>query len=112
MTSNWMSGAAGLGVGIALGQGLGGLTERMVRAWDIGPIRWAPPYSAPSATPPQRVEAVWPDVLTPAQAADYLQVQEDEVLYLLSDGTITGKQIHGEWRISRASIDTWLLSDD
>ena len=42
-----------------------------------------------------------PDVLTPAQAAELLQVSEDEVVELAEAGTLPGRRIGAQWRFSR-----------
>jgi excisionase family DNA binding protein len=52
-----------------------------------------------------------PDVLTPAQAATLLQVDEDAVLALAEDGTLPGRRIGEEWRFARAALVAWLSGD-
>jgi excisionase family DNA binding protein len=49
-----------------------------------------------------------PDVLTPQQAAELLQVTEDEVLALAKEGTLPGRQIGDHWRFSRPALIDWL----
>jgi len=49
-----------------------------------------------------------PDVLTPAQAADLLQVSEDEVVELAEAGTLPGRRIGDRWRFSRPALIAWL----
>ena len=49
-----------------------------------------------------------PDVLTPAQAATLLQVDEDAVLELAEDGRLPGRKIGEEWRFARAALVAWL----
>jgi excisionase family DNA binding protein len=49
-----------------------------------------------------------PDVLTPAQAAELLQVSEDEVVGLAEAGTLPGRQIGEQWRFSRPALIAWL----
>jgi excisionase family DNA binding protein len=49
-----------------------------------------------------------PDVLTPAQAAELLQVSEDEVAGLAEAGTLPGRQIGEQWRFSRPALIAWL----
>jgi excisionase family DNA binding protein len=48
------------------------------------------------------------DVLTLAQAAEYLQLPEDAVRAEAEAGRITGRQISGEWRFLRDTIIQWL----
>jgi len=49
-----------------------------------------------------------PDVLTPAQAADLLQVSEDEVVALAEQGTLPGRRIGRHWRFARPALIAWL----
>ena len=49
-----------------------------------------------------------PDVLTPAQAAELLQVAEDEVVALAEAGTLPGRKIGDDWRFSRPALIAWL----
>jgi excisionase family DNA binding protein len=48
------------------------------------------------------------DVLTPAQAAELLQVPEDEVIELAEAGTLPGRRIGDRWRFSRPALIAWL----
>ena len=49
-----------------------------------------------------------PDVLTPAQAAELLQVSEDEVVELAEAGKLPGRRIGERWRFSRPALIAWL----
>jgi excisionase family DNA binding protein len=49
-----------------------------------------------------------PDVLTPAQAAVLLQVDEDAVLALAEEGVLPGRRIGDDWRFARAALVAWL----
>ena len=49
-----------------------------------------------------------PDVLTPAQAAELLQVAEEEVVALAEAGTLPGRRIGAQWRFSRPALIAWL----
>ena len=49
-----------------------------------------------------------PDVLTPAQAAELLQVSEAEVEQLAEEGTLPGRRIGEHWRFSRPALIAWL----
>src|SRR3954453_6333932 len=49
-----------------------------------------------------------PDVLTPAQAAALLQVDEEAVLALAAEGPLPGRRIGDEWRFARAALVAWL----
>ena len=49
-----------------------------------------------------------PDVLTPAQAAELLQVSEEEVTQVAKAGTLPGRRIGEQWRFSRPALIAWL----
>jgi excisionase family DNA binding protein len=49
-----------------------------------------------------------PDVLTPEQAAEFLQVSEDEVVELAEAGKLPGRRIGERWRFSRPALIAWL----
>ena len=49
-----------------------------------------------------------PDVLTPGQAAELLQVPEDELLALAEAGSVPGRRIGDRWRFSRPALVEWL----
>jgi excisionase family DNA binding protein len=49
-----------------------------------------------------------PDVLTPTQAAELLQVPEDELLALAEAGSVPGRRIGEHWRFSRPALVAWL----
>ena len=48
------------------------------------------------------------DVLTPAQAAELLQVSEEELLELAEAGSLPGRRIGAQWRFSRPALIAWL----
>lgn len=50
----------------------------------------------------------WPDVLTPAQAAELLQVEEALVMQLAESGELPARKLGSEWRLSTAGLMTWL----
>jgi excisionase family DNA binding protein len=49
-----------------------------------------------------------PDVLTPTQAAELLQVDEEELLELAEAGSVPGRRIGERWRFSRPALIAWL----
>jgi excisionase family DNA binding protein len=49
-----------------------------------------------------------PEVLTPAQVAELLQVPEGAVLELAESGELPGRRVGEEWRFSRAAVLAWL----
>jgi excisionase family DNA binding protein len=50
----------------------------------------------------------FPEILTPEQAAEYLQLPADVVLSYLEQHKIPGVKIGNNWRIRRAMLDQWL----
>lgn len=51
-----------------------------------------------------------PAALTPAQAAELLQVDERLVVELAEAGELPGRLLGGHWRFSRAALLDWLAS--
>ncbi|MEY3867859.1 MAG: hypothetical protein RLZZ338_1750 [Cyanobacteriota bacterium] len=49
-----------------------------------------------------------PEILTPEQVAEYLQIERDEVINLLSSGKMPGNKIVGKWRIRKSKLDEWI----
>jgi excisionase family DNA binding protein len=51
-----------------------------------------------------------PEVLTPEEAAELLQVDPDVVLDLARGGGLPGRELGGEWRFARAALLAWLAT--
>jgi hypothetical protein len=47
----------------------------------------------------------WAELLTPEQVAEYLQMQPNEVIALLSSGEMPGSLIAGKWRIRKVIFE-------
>ena len=92
----WPGLAAGLGVGRILGDALSGTALR--RAWGL-----------PTFTQPAAIDRLPAAVMTPIQAAHYLQVTEVDVLQLIDQGELKAKRIGSKLRIAKANIDAWLV---
>jgi excisionase family DNA binding protein len=52
-----------------------------------------------------------PSVLTPTQAAELLQVEEDLVVQLAEAGELPGRCLAGQWRFSPPALLDWLAGD-
>jgi excisionase family DNA binding protein len=65
--------------------------------------------STPGIAAPQAGGGM-PDLMTPAQVAQRLGVEESDVLASLESGDLKGKKIGTQWRITRAAVDTFLAS--
>ena len=56
-------------------------------------------------------EAIAPmidDLLTARQLQDFLKVDRTTIYHMLQEGRLPGFKVGGQWRFSRADIDTWL----
>jgi len=84
------SAGAQLGVGLAMGQQMAGA---------IGAGRPAPGSVGGGH-----------ELLSPAEAANVLEVSENDVLAALAEGALKGKKIGTSWRITRSAIDEFLTS--
>lgn len=86
---------AGLGAGMAIAQqmtqGIAGATQQPQQ-----------PAGGPAGPAP--------DVMTPAQAAAYLQVTEADILQMIEEGTLKAKKIGSTFRISKTAVDEFLVS--
>jgi excisionase family DNA binding protein len=51
-----------------------------------------------------------PDVMSPAQAAGYLQVSEEDIMTMINEGQIKAKKIGSQFRISKGALDEFLKS--
>lgn len=51
------------------------------------------------------------EVLTPREAADYLNVHVRTIYRLAKIGGIPGRKVGGSWRFMRQALDEWLLGN-
>ena len=49
-----------------------------------------------------------PDLLSPKQLAEYLQLSQRTVYRLLERGDVPGVKVGGQWRFRKATVDEWL----
>jgi excisionase family DNA binding protein len=73
------------------------LVDRYLGAEDVAVGRAAP-------------ELRGPDVLTPAQLAELLQVDEKTVRSLAAAGDLPGRKVGRQWRFSRQAVLDWLAT--
>lgn len=66
----------------------------------------APPQQAPPQQVPQ--PAGTPDVMTPSQAAQILQVAEEDVVAAIEEGDLKARKIGRAYRISKAALEAFL----
>jgi excisionase family DNA binding protein len=50
------------------------------------------------------------EVLTLAEAAAYLRLSEPDVLQLVQEQALPGRQLRNEWRFLKAAIQHWLCT--
>jgi excisionase family DNA binding protein len=65
----------------------------------------APP---PQAAPPPAQSGGTPDVMTPAQAAEILQVSPEDVVAAIEAGDLKARKIGSAYRISKANLEEFL----
>jgi excisionase family DNA binding protein len=91
--------AAQLGAGLAMGQQIAGAMAAPQTTPAVGGV---PPVIAGAAGLPQ--------LLSPTEAAGALGVSEADVIAALTEGSLKGKKIGTQWRITRAALDEFLRS--
>lgn len=94
------SGGAGLTAGIGAGMGIGNaLSDALKQGGEAGAAAAGTP--APSGPPP---------IMTPSEAASYLQVAEEDVVAAIEAGQLKAKKIGNAYRISKEAVDEFLNS--
>jgi excisionase family DNA binding protein len=99
------SGGAGLTAGIGAGMGVGSVISSalsgMTGAGGAAAAAGQPPAGgAPSGAAPS--------VMTPAEAATYLRVSEEDVVAAITAGELKAKKIGNAYRISKEALDQYL----
>jgi excisionase family DNA binding protein len=94
------SGGAGLTAGIGAGMGIGNLMQQATSG-----MAQQQQGSAGGAA-----KTVWPDVMTPGEAASYMKVTEEDVMAAIKDKSLKAKKVGNAYRISKAVIDEYLAS--
>jgi len=87
---------AGLGAGMAIAQQM---TQSMMGAAQ---------QPAQPAAPTAPVGGKVPNIMTPAQAAAYLQVAEADIMAMINDGSLKAKKLGSTYRIAKAVIDEFM----
>lgn len=96
------AGGAGLTAGIGAGMGIGNaLSDALRRGGQAG--QPAGPREGPSA-------GGAPDVMTPAEAASFLRVAEEDVIAAIDAGQLKAKKIGKAYRISKEALEEFLNS--
>ena len=96
------------------------LITRLVADFDPDDPVWTRKVAGPTAS----AEAEWSvgqhsflpaselEILTPAQLATLLQVDEEAVVELAEKRELPGRKVGEEWRFSREAILAWLAEED
>jgi excisionase family DNA binding protein len=95
------SGGAGLTAGIGAGMGVGSVISSSLQGM-TGSGAGAP---SGGGTPPA---GGMPDVMTPAEAAAFLKVSEEDVIAAISAGDLKARKLGNAFRISREALQEFL----
>ncbi|MBP6473405.1 MAG: SPFH domain-containing protein [Chloroflexi bacterium] len=76
------------------------------QAWQQQQAQQQQPQAAPAAQP--AASSGTPDVMTPGQAAQILQVAEEDVIAAIQAGDLKAKKIGNAYRISKAALEEFL----
>jgi excisionase family DNA binding protein len=94
-------GLVGAGMGLGAGAGLGAaMASMMGQAMQAG--------KQPAQETPAGAPAAMPDVMTPAEAATYLRVSEEDVVSLIEKGELKARKIGTAYRISKEALNDCL----
>jgi excisionase family DNA binding protein len=91
------SGGAGLTAGIGAGMGIGGALQQSLAG-----------MGKPAGEAAAAAAAAMPEVMSPAEAATFLKVSEEDILASIKSGDLKAKKIGNAYRISKGSIETFL----
>ncbi len=103
------SGAAG-GAGTAAELAVGfGIAQQMMQQGMAGGAAIKPVgAAAPSVTPAPAPQAAPADLLSPAEVAKILGVQESDVMAIIESNELKAKKIGSMYRVTRAALDAYL----
>ncbi len=109
------SGGAGLTAGIGAGVGLANIMGQalqggMQNTVQGGQMQQATAAGAAAGAGAAAAGAAVPDVMSPAQAAAYLQVSEEDVMQMINEGQLKAKKIGSAYRIGKGTLDEFLKS--
>ncbi len=94
------SGGAGLTAGIGAGMGIGNLMGQALQ----GGIQNNSQGGAPAAG------ASMPNIMTPAEAAQFIKVTEADIMAAITDGSLKAKKVGSAYRISKDNLDAFMNS--
>jgi excisionase family DNA binding protein len=100
--ANNQSGGAGLTAGIGAGMGIGNLMGSALQGGMSG--------GSQAGGAGASKDSSMPDVMTPAEAASFLRVSEEDVLGAIKDGSLKAKKLGSAYRISKDAVEAFLKS--
>lgn len=93
-------GGAGLTAGIGAGMGIGNIMGQALQGG----------YQTPGGGAPAGGKATMPDVMTPAEAAQFMKVTEDDIMEAIKDKSLKAKKVGKAYRISKANLEEFMNS--
>jgi excisionase family DNA binding protein len=96
-------GGAGLTAGIGAGIGIGNIMGQALQGGMMNTAAGGQHQAAGGAA-----AAAVPDVMSPAQAAGYLQVSEADIVQMINEGQLKAKKIGSQFRISKSVLDEFM----
>jgi excisionase family DNA binding protein len=103
------SGGAGLTAGIGAGVGLANIMGQALQGGMQNTMQGGVAQGAAAGAGAAAAASV-PDIMSPAQAAAYLQVTEADVMQMINEGQLKAKKIGSQFRISKGVLDDFLKS--
>jgi len=97
------SGGAGLTAGIGAGIGIGNIMGQALQGGMMNTMQGGQQQQ-------QAAPAAAPDIMSPAEAANYLKVAEADIMSMINDGSLKAKKIGSQYRISKGTLDDFLKS--
>jgi excisionase family DNA binding protein len=94
------SGGAGLTAGIGAGMGIGNLMGQALQ----GGMQNTGAGGAVAAG------AKMPDIMTPAEAAQFMKVTEDDIMAAINDSSLKAKKVGKAYRISKDNLESFMNS--
>jgi excisionase family DNA binding protein len=99
------AGGAGLTAGIGAGMGIGNVLSSSLQGMTGAGAAGAAAQQPPAGTPPA---GGTPSVMTPAEAAQFLRVSEEDVLAAIASGDLKAKKLGTAYRISKEALEAFL----
>jgi len=100
-------GGAGLTAGIAAGMGIGNVLSSSLQSGAAGA---AGAQAAPQGPAGGAPSGAMPSVMTPAEAATFLRVSEEDILAAITSGQLKAKKLGNAWRITKEALEAFLNS--